>query len=375
MLESAHQSRRPLAAITACLVAAALTGCADSGATENESTNAVASTTGGQTANSSLTSASSVTTTSSVTGASVTGTGTGTTSTSATSATSTSATSSVGVGGVTSSDGTQSTAGFGAMGGTTSTGGSTSGTGGATGSGGAGGGTGGTENPCPEVPPLSGGQEHCWMNGMDNLKGDAGGGYAFEVWAENIVSGCMTLRGVDATFGASWDTVEDFLARVGLDFDHTQTHSQIGTLAAEFAETKTDDGGLTYIGIYGWTLEPTIEYYILDDWGGTKPGGTASDGTPRTFKGTFDVDGATYDVYTKLRENKPSIVSGNDTFEQYFSIRQTARQCGRISISEHFSQWEAMGLPFGKLHEAKLLLEAQDNSGSIEFTTATVVVE
>ena len=213
------------------------------------------------------------------------------------------------------------------------------------------------------------------MNGMDTLKGDAGGGYAYEVWAENIVTGCMTLHGVDATFGANWDSVEDFLARVGLSFDDTKTHSQLGTLSAEFAETKTDDGGLTYIGVYGWTLEPLTEYYILDDWGVTKPGGTASDGTPRTHKGTIDVDGATYDVYTKLRENKPAITGPSETFEQYFSIRQTARQCGRISISEHFTQWEAMGMPLGKLHEAKLLLEAQDNSGSIEFTTARVVVE
>lgn len=210
---------------------------------------------------------------------------------------------------------------------------------------------------------------------MAEQKGDVGNGYGWEIWQEGSI-GCMTVYGVEAAFGASWSNTEDFLARVGLNFNQTQTHTQIGNIYAEFAETKAEEnGGLTYIGIYGWTVDPLVEYYILEDWGATKPAGTASDGTPRTHRGTIDVDGATYDVYTKFRENKPAITGDSEDFEQYFSIRQTARQCGRVSVSEHFSKWEELGLPLGKFHEAKWLLEAQDNSGSIEFTTATVVVE
>jgi hypothetical protein len=34
-----------------------------------------------------------------------------------------------------------------------------------------------------------------------------------------------------------------------------------------------------------------------------------------------------------------------------------------------------MGLQLGNLYEAKLLVEAQDNSGTIEVTTATFDVE
>ena len=185
----------------------------------------------------------------------------------------------------------------------------------------------------------------------------------------------MTVYGVDAAFGATWSNVEDFLGRVGLSFDQTRTHTQIGTISSDFAETKTSDGGFLYVGVYGWTVDPLREYYILDDWGTTKPAETASDGSRRTHAGTITVDGDIYDVWTKLRENKPSIIGDNQTFEQYFSVRQTARQCGHISVSEHFIQWETLGLPLGNLHEAKLLVEAQDNSGSIEFTTATVVVE
>jgi hypothetical protein len=184
----------------------------------------------------------------------------------------------------------------------------------------------------------------------------------------------MTVYGKDATFGATWDNVEDFLARVGLEFDRTKTHKQIGTISADFAETKTGSNGLVYIGIYGWTVNPLREFYILEDWGEIKPAGTASDGSPRTFVGMITVDGENYDVWKKTRVNKPAITGPSETFDQYFSIRQTARQCGRISISEHFTKWEELGLPLGNLTEARLLMEAQASTGTIEFTTATVTV-
>jgi len=187
----------------------------------------------------------------------------------------------------------------------------------------------------------------------------------------------MTVHGKDAAFSAEWSNVEDFLARVGLEFNQTQTHGQIGTIVAEFAETKeeTEPDGLTYIGIYGWTVSPLREFYILDDWGAEKPGGFSSDGTPRDEVGTLEADGETYDVWKKTRVNKPAITGPSETFDQYFSIRRTARQCGTISVSEHFTKWEGLGLQLGKMHEVKLLLEAQFNGGNIAFTTAKVVVE
>lgn len=241
---------------------------------------------------------------------------------------------------------------------------------GSAGNGGAGAG-GGPGNTCPVEPKKTGGQRYC-----SNSRGNVAGGYSYELWAEGGGMGCMNVYGADATFSATWSDVEDFLARVGLDFDRTRTHSEVGTIKAQFAHTKTgSEEGLTYIGIYGWTVNPLREFYILDDWGATKPAGVASDGSPRTSKGTLTADGETYDVWMKTRTNKPAITGDNMTFDQYFSIRRTARQCGTISVSEHFSKWEEAGLPMGDLVEVKLLLEAQFNGGSAEFTTAKVFVE
>ena len=90
--------------------------------------------------------------------------------------------------------------------------------------------------------------------------------------------------------------------------------------------------------------------------------------------GSFSVDGGTYDVYTHTQTNQPSITGSNATFVQYFSVRQTPRQCGHISISSHFAEWSTLGLTLGDLEEARLLVEVGGGSGSIDFTTATVTV-
>ena len=357
--------RRPLGAITPYLFAAATAGCSDSATTadENLGTTSTPSTATGHGTTSTPSTAtshgdptiSSVLTASS-SGISSSGMAAANSLTGSVSASS-SGLASTGTGGAASTESTSSGSGVTSAGGATGTGGA--------------GGSGGGPNQCPELPPLVGGQEYC----DKELKQDMGNGYSFEIWSEQMGSGCMTVYGQEAAFGASWSNVEDFLARVGLNFDQTQTHQQIGNIVADFAHTLTEEGGgLTYVGIYGWTVDPLVEYYILDDWGETKPAGTASDGTPRTEEGTITVDGATYDVWSKFRENKPSIV-GDADFYQYFSIRETARKCGRISVSEHFRQWEELGIDLGKFHEVKWLAESQNNSGSIEFTKATVVVE
>jgi endo-1,4-beta-xylanase len=372
---SPHKSGSSLGAITACLVAAALTGCGNSGGGGGESGRGGAAT-GGSTGGIGTGGSSGVTSSGGVSGSGVTAGSNGVAG-----STSGGVAGSGGIAGSSGISGSTSGGIAGSSGISGSTSGGMAGTGGSTGGGGASGSAGssgagnagaaGTSSSCPPATPLTGGNQYC-----SNMRGNAGGGYIYELWAEGSGTGCMRVHGVNATFSATWSNEEDFLARVGLGFDQTRTPSEIGVISAEFAETKTEQGGgLTYIGIYGWTVSPLVEYYILDDWGMTKPAGFASDGTPRTHKGTITVDGGTYDVYTHTRVNKPAITGDNMTFEQYFSIRQTARQCGHISVSEHFSEWADLDMPLGNLHETTLLMEAQNNSGSIAFTTATVVVQ
>jgi len=78
-------------------------------------------------------------------------------------------------------------------------------------------------------------------------------------------------------------------------------------------------------------------------------------------------------VYQHTQVNQPDISGGKSTFPQFFSVRQSARQCGHISISEHFKQWAKLGLTLGKMEEARILVEVGGGlTGSIDFTTATL---
>ena len=250
-----------------------------------------------------------------------------------------------------------------ATGGKSATGGAA--TGGATPAGGAA--TGGastastaTSDPCSVTNTLSGGTKHCSQSDSDSY-----GSYQWQVWS-NQTAGCLTTyNSAGGAFSANWDNSGDFLAGVGLRFDDTQTYQQLGVLSADFAETHTGTAGaLSYIGIYGWMASPSIEFYIVEDSFDNSPPAKPAGGSKL---GTIHVDGGTYDVYS-------SALTGTTTIRQFYSIRQTSRRCGHISISDHFSQWASLGLSLGKMDEVRIIVEALGGTGSIDFTTASVVV-
>ena len=177
------------------------------------------------------------------------------------------------------------------------------------------------------------------------------------------------VRGSNESAAASDQSLGpgDFLARVGLGFNETKTPAQLGTVTATFAETKSGTAGYNYIGVYGWSVNPLVEYYIVEDWFGNRP-------VPGTKSGTITVDGAMYDVYTHTQQNQPTITGQNATFPQYFSVRQTAHSCGTITVSDHFAQWASkFNLTLGNMEEARLVVEVGGGgSGNITFTTATM---
>jgi hypothetical protein len=200
--------------------------------------------------------------------------------------------------------------------------------------------------------------------------GNVAGGYHYELWHDGGGSMKMTVYGQGAAFKADWNNAGDFLARVGLKWDSTKTYDQYGTISADYSFTKTGTGGgYSFIGIYGWTKSPLIEYYIVEDWFGNGPptGGGS-------LEGSFDVDGGTYKIYKFQRVSKPSI-EGTSTFWQFFSVRQKARQCGHISITEHFNKWKSLNLTLGKMYEAKILVEAGGGQGTFDLHSATMTAK
>ena len=185
--------------------------------------------------------------------------------------------------------------------------------------------------------------------------------YHYEIWYQGG-NNVMTYYD-NGTYKASWSGTNDFLARVGFKYNEDKTYEQLGPIDAYFKWNKQGSaGGYNYIGVYGWTVNPLVEYYIVDDWF-NKPGANLTG----QKKGEFEVDGDVYEVYQNQRNNAPSI-KGYQTFPQYFSVRKSNRSCGHIDVTAHFKKWEELGLKMGKMYEAKLLVEAGGGAGSFDVT-------
>jgi len=198
-------------------------------------------------------------------------------------------------------------------------------------------------------------------------------GIGYELWADSGNNSATFYS--DGSFSCSFQSAKDYLCRSGLSFDSTKTHQQIGHMYADFKLVKQNIQNVDYsfIGVYGWTRNPLVEFYVVDNWlSQWRPG----DWVGNDKKGDYVIDGATYTIYKNTRTG-PSI-DGNTTFTQYFSVRQQARDCGTIDITAHFNQWEKLGMTMGKMHEAKVLGEAGSNSsgttGTADFPYAKVYI-
>jgi endo-1,4-beta-xylanase len=254
-----------------------------------------------------------------------------------------------------------------ATGGNAGVGGGKAGMGGTGGKGGTGGGasgsagTGGGVNCSGTLP--SGGTPHP----SSNASGTAGG-LAWTIWS-NGTGGSITTYNAPA-FSATWNNSGDFLARLGLQWNSTRTYDQYGTITAQFAYTRTGTcGGYSYIGIYGWSVSPCVEFYIVDDSCNTMPVNPGS----TTNKGTANIDGGTYNLYTRNTTGTGgSKCPGVSSWMQFYSVRRTARTCGQISVTEHFNAWAAADMVLGRMDQAQVFIEVGGGSGSAQFTVANV---
>jgi endo-1,4-beta-xylanase len=236
---------------------------------------------------------------------------------------------------------------------------------GGAGSGGAG--TGGSgELDCNAAMPTSGAQKH-----SGNGRGGSGN-LAWEIWS-NVGTGDMTTYSTPA-FSAAWNNSGDYLGRIGFEWGNsTKPYEDYGTIAAQFSYKRTGSGGgYSYVGMYGWSTNPCVEWYIVDDSYNKMPVNPGS----TTNKGEVDLDGGTYIMYTRNTTGTGGSRCGSSvtSWVQYYSVRKTARQCGVISLTEHFDAWKAKGMTLGALLEAKILVETGGGQGTMDFPVANVTV-
>lgn len=125
----------------------------------------------------------------------------------------------------------------------------------------------------------------------------------------------------------------------------------------------------SYLALYGWTRNPLVEYYIIESYGSYNPS-SCSGGTNY---GSFQSDGATYNVRRCQRVQQPSI-DGTQTFYQYFSVRSPKKGFGQISgtinVGNHFNYWASKGLNLGSHDYMVLATEGYRSSGSSDISVS-----
>jgi hypothetical protein len=217
----------------------------------------------------------------------------------------------------------------------------------------------------------TGGTQHC-----GSVTSGSVGSETWSLWSNTVSSSaCVTTYGSAPAFSASWGNNGDFLARFGKSWSGSSakpTASQY-TITAQFAETKMGTGGgYSYIGIYGWSLNPCIEWYIVDDSYARMPVNPGN----ATLQGTATIDGGTYNLYTRPTTGTGGNECGSVTsWTQYYSVRQTARTCGQISITQHFNAWAAKNMTLGTLNDAQITVEVGGGTGSVDFATASMTAQ
>jgi hypothetical protein len=95
-----------------------------------------------------------------------------------------------------------------------------------------------------------------------------------------------------------------------------------------------------------------------------------------TLKATVPIDGENYKIFSNTTNGTGGNRCGNvSSWLQFWSIRQKGRQCGQISITQHFDAWKAAGMTLGNMLEAKILVEVGGGTGSIDFPIANVTAQ
>ena len=184
-------------------------------------------------------------------------------------------------------------------------------------------------------------------------------GFFYTFWKDGGEA-CMSL-GLRGHYAIDYDLTGRKNLVVGKGWRTGSPTRTVGYRADRF-----DAGSNSYLTLYGWSVDPLIEYYVVDSWGtGFKPPGEGA-----AVIGTVTVDGGTYEIYRTTRVEKPSI-RGTQTFDQFWSVRTERRPTGEdatITFADHVAAWRKHGMELGTMNYQVMATEGFGSVGGSKIT-------
>ncbi|HTJ51812.1 MAG TPA: glycoside hydrolase family 11 protein [Cyclobacteriaceae bacterium] len=155
-------------------------------------------------------------------------------------------------------------------------------------------------------------------------------------------------------FAANWSNVGDIVAGKGWNPGSSSRtiNYNCGSLT----------GSYNFFGVYGWTTNPLIEYYVCE---------LGSVTYAATYIGSVTSDGHSYGVYKHQQVNQPSI-QGTATFWQYLSQwgGSSTGSNHAVTMSNHWNYWSSHIGAMGSPNLQILAVEAYSNKSG--YCNATV---
>jgi len=168
------------------------------------------------------------------------------------------------------------------------------------------------------------------------------GGYYYQMWSAGQGSACITLNSGN-NYSTQWSGIGDFVAGSGWSTGSNHT--------INFSSSLSASGGTSLISLYGWSTNPLVEYYVMENYAGSPP-------RSGTYMGQVTSDGGTYDIWEHQQVNQPCITGNSCTFQQYLSIRTSPRSSGTLTLANHINAWASHGMRLGSMNYQIMATEA-----------------
>lgn len=150
-------------------------------------------------------------------------------------------------------------------------------------------------------------------------------GYFWSLYREGGSASISFGTNYAGNFAITYSNVTDVVGGKGWSTGSGRTiNYNIGSLS----------GSYNFVGVYGWTKNPLIEYYVAEK--GSMTGGT--------YVNSMSSDGHSYSFYKQQRVNAPSI-EGTKTFWQYKDTWGGAptKSNQKVNMNNHINNWKSRG--------------------------------